>query len=164
MNKDEGAGLGGMCEDEGTGRHKINKAETEGTKYEARTKAIIVSQAKTEGTKHKAGTGPIVILKAESKDAQNGNIPAKPKKLCKEDITEMNKDEGTGRNETYKDKGAGRHETNKAVTEDTKHKAGTKPSPRSWARRTSLRGPRSTRSGPRTKKRPSRSSTGVKDR
>ena len=38
----------------------------------------------------------------------------------------MNKDEGAGQGKLYEDKGAGRHKMNKAKTEDTKDKAGTK--------------------------------------
>ena len=96
MNKDEGMGRSEMYQDEGVGWHKRNKAETEDTKYKARNKQDIISQAENKGTKHKAGTKPIVILKAESEDTKNGNIPAKIKKMGKEDTAEMNKDEGRG--------------------------------------------------------------------
>ena len=46
-----------------------------------------MNKAKTD-TRDKAGTKPIAIPKAEDKDAKNGNIPTKPKKWGKEDITE----------------------------------------------------------------------------
>ena len=47
-----------------------------------------MNKAKTEDTRDKAGTKPNAIPKAEDEDAKNGNIPTKPKKRGKEDITE----------------------------------------------------------------------------
>ena len=81
----------------------------------------------------------------------------------------------------YEDKGSGQHKRNKTETEDTKHKAGTKAiiTPKAeyedakngnitaklkkLGKEDITESPRSTRSGPRTRKRPSRSPIRVKD-